>query len=390
MQKSKIHKLDQLLEGQLTRDEAEQAPPSAATPKPQEPVRGGDRAEWIDIERLDDNPFQPRTTYDVGALRDLKASFDTDGQLQAAMARPHPTKSGRFQLAFGHNRKEAVRNGANAGIKQPMPHTYIGQLYVVVRPEIDDVAMLRYALEENDRRTSISAYDRARAYSKARDLVTKNFVAQGHKKAGDGEWLAPWREVAAVYKRDFKDMQRVAQLLELPSEILKYFQGDPKGERFVLNSHHGRALLKLQEHGKLQKTLLDNILEAQISGSAAEAKADAILKELMPTNDSPEAPAKAPAPTNTGNVPTGGQTQGSGFAQGQSSDFQSGSTSSRSVVSGQNAPRDAMEALRPVSSLLAEVIRQLQDGNLSKEKRTKFAEEMELVHRQIQKIEALT
>jgi ParB-like chromosome segregation protein Spo0J len=269
----------------------------------------------------------------------MKKSFDEDGQLQAALARPHPDPikraAGRIQLAFGHSRKEIVRLGCNAGLMQPEAHKFIGKLFVVVRPHIPDRKMLSYALDENDLQLNINLLDRAKAYHNARLIITEEMIEAGEIKRltpqqiadGEKQKLATWRRVGEEFHRGFQDMQRTAQILELPEEIRAHFEGDPKGEKFVLNTRHARALLDLQEFPNAQKKLLKDILKNKWDGVTAEGEAKKHLDKLKPgSSGEPGA--------SSGGTSAGGQSQGSGFSAGASSDFTNGSSGDSSGGSG--------------------------------------------------------
>lgn len=59
----------------------------------------------VPLDDIDDNPWQPRQTYDPAALEELAASIETNGLQQPPAGRR--TAGGRIQLTFGHRRKRA-------------------------------------------------------------------------------------------------------------------------------------------------------------------------------------------------------------------------------------------------------------------------------------------
>ena len=65
--------------------------------------------ERIELSAIDDNPWQPRQTYDQQGIEELADSIHQLGLLQAPLGRPHPEVSGRIQSAFGHRRIKACR-----------------------------------------------------------------------------------------------------------------------------------------------------------------------------------------------------------------------------------------------------------------------------------------
>lgn len=65
----------------------------------------------VDINLIDPNPFQTRREYDEEVIVKIATSAikARHGILQAPLARPHPKNKGRYQLAFGHGRVEAMK-----------------------------------------------------------------------------------------------------------------------------------------------------------------------------------------------------------------------------------------------------------------------------------------
>ena len=72
-------------------DASTPAPPIAATPTLL-------RAAWKDIHH---SPLNPRTHFDKAALLELADSIATQGLLQNLVVRPHPTKTGEYELLAG-------------------------------------------------------------------------------------------------------------------------------------------------------------------------------------------------------------------------------------------------------------------------------------------------
>jgi ParB family transcriptional regulator, chromosome partitioning protein len=65
----------------------------------------------LDPSKVDRSPFQDRFEADTEAeaeLEVLKLSIATEGQKIPVLVRPHPTKTDRYQLAYGHRRMAAV------------------------------------------------------------------------------------------------------------------------------------------------------------------------------------------------------------------------------------------------------------------------------------------
>lgn len=93
----------------------------------------------IAIRDLEPNPYRHIDKYQIveEKVERLIASYGESGFWDGSIqVRPHPTKAGKFQLAFGHHRKEAAKR---AGLKE---------LGVVVAAR-DNATMLRMMASEN-------------------------------------------------------------------------------------------------------------------------------------------------------------------------------------------------------------------------------------------------
>ena len=117
--------------------------------------------ERIDLSSIDDNPWQPRQTYDQQGIEDLADSIHTLGLLQPPLGRTHPEVSGRIQSAFGHRRIKACRLLYEQGR---------GESYIDMDVTgISDEGMAVLALTENERRKELSQIEVVRAHYKAID-----------------------------------------------------------------------------------------------------------------------------------------------------------------------------------------------------------------------------
>ena len=111
--------------------------------------------ERIDLELIDDNPWQPRQAIDEHALQDLVDSIHQLGLLQAPLGRRHPEVSGRVQLAFGHRRVAALRRLHAQGRGESRIEMDVAG--------ISDEGMAVLALTENERRKELSQIEVVRA-----------------------------------------------------------------------------------------------------------------------------------------------------------------------------------------------------------------------------------
>ena len=113
--------------------------------------------EQVDLELIDDNPWQPRQTYDEEGLQELADSIYTLGLLQVPLGRR--TEGGRVQSAFGHRRVRSCRLLYSHGR---------GPQYIDMDlTEIDDQQMALMALTENEARKQLTQVEVVRAHKKA-------------------------------------------------------------------------------------------------------------------------------------------------------------------------------------------------------------------------------
>lgn len=109
------------------------------------------RAVMLDIDRLLDNPFQPRLDMDEEPLQELAAVMQLQGFQGVLVAREDPDRTGFYQITAGHRRREAARR---AGLKV---------LPVVVQPLLDEEMVVR-AVTENIQREDLSPLEEGRIY----------------------------------------------------------------------------------------------------------------------------------------------------------------------------------------------------------------------------------
>jgi ParB family chromosome partitioning protein len=127
---------------------------------------------YLPVERIEANPFQPRQSFSEAELDELAESIREHGVLQPVLVRPHPTKTGWFQLVSGERRWRACQRIERAEI----PGT--------VR-ELSDLQSAQLALQENIQRQSLTDWEEARgierlwqAYERAGQSMSKRAMAR--------------------------------------------------------------------------------------------------------------------------------------------------------------------------------------------------------------------
>ena len=143
----------------------------------------------VELDLIDDNPFQPRLSYDEQGIRELALNIARVGLLSIPRARP---AASRFQAALGHRRIRAVRllwqwareilagqEGSPKGLIDADDRAVLAWhsrqlggprewMYLDVG-EMTDEEMAVVALSENEQRKDLTDLERVRAYRKAID-----------------------------------------------------------------------------------------------------------------------------------------------------------------------------------------------------------------------------
>jgi ParB family chromosome partitioning protein len=151
------------------------------------------------------NPFQPRTTFEAGALAELSESIRQHGILQPIVVRRAPTG---YEIISGERRWRAAQA--------------IGLLTVpvVVRAAVADEQMLELALIENVQRQDLDAMERARGFDQ---MMHQLRLTQ--------------EEVAAKVGLKRATVANHLRLLELPAQVQEAVS------RSLISMGHARALL---------------------------------------------------------------------------------------------------------------------------------------------------
>jgi len=184
------------------------------------PIAGS--INFIDVEAISVNPFQPRTEFDEEALQELSESIKLQGLIQPITVRQ--VSRGEYQLISGERRLKATKL---AGIRN---------IPAYVRTA-NDQQMLEMALIENIQRENLNAIEVALSFQRMIDECNL-------KQEELGKRVSKNRSTVTNYLR----------LLKLPPDIQVAIR-DGK-----ISMGHARALINVAEIDK-QLYLLDNILK---------------------------------------------------------------------------------------------------------------------------------
>ena len=211
----------------------------------------GDSIFWVEVERINPNPFQPRKNFDEATLASLAESIRQYGVLQPLtvtrkeIERPGEGIYVQYELIAGERRLRAAKL---AGIQQ---------VPVVIRNgEDDDRMKLEIAIIENLQREDLNSIDRAKAFQR---LVT--------------EFALKHAEIAKRVGKSREYVSNTLRILSLPQDMQEALAaGD-------ISEGHTRPLLMLIDRTEMQRTVFKEIVERHLTVRDAEQVARRIATE---------------------------------------------------------------------------------------------------------------
>lgn len=197
---------------------------------------------WVEVDKIEPNPYQPRRDFNPDALQDLADSIRQYGVLQPLVVTRKEEYSDdggmrvRYELIAGERRLRAARQ---AGVMQ---------VPVVIRDEDEgDNVKLELAIIENLQREDLNPIDRARAFAR----LSEEF---GYKHI----------EIAKKVGRSREYVSNSIRLLALPEHMA---QAVVVGK---IKEGHARPLLMLSERSEEQETLFKDITIKNLNVRDAE------------------------------------------------------------------------------------------------------------------------
>lgn len=126
-------------------------------------------ATSISLDRIVDNPFQSRTTYDRESIQSLAEEMKAEG-VWGTVLQGRRTKTGTVELVFGHRRLRALR----------VLNVKTVPIEIV---DLTDAQMALRSLEENLQREGLTDLEKADAVKKAVEIARKELRAAGQKES---------------------------------------------------------------------------------------------------------------------------------------------------------------------------------------------------------------
>ncbi|MEZ4103355.1 MAG: ParB/RepB/Spo0J family partition protein [Candidatus Paceibacterota bacterium] len=211
---------------------------------------------FIDVNKINPNPYQPRREFDEARLKDLADSIRQYGVLQPLVVtrveheKPDGGIAVEYELIAGERRLRASRL---AGLLQ---------VPAVIRKDQDPMLKLELAIIENLQREDLNPVDRARSF-----LRLSSEFDLSHKEIG--KKVGKSREYVSNSLR----------LLQMPQEIL---DGLGQGK---ISEGHTRPLLMLSSRPEEQAVLYKEIVYKKITVREAERIAREIATDRVRRRD---------------------------------------------------------------------------------------------------------
>ena len=210
----------------------------------------------VGIDRIDQNPNQPRKTFDEDELASLSESIKNHGVLQPVVVRQ---VGDRFQLVAGERRLRAAQA--------------IGSESIPVRiVDFNDQQVMEAALAENIQRADLNPIEKAQGFQ---DYL--------------GRFEMTHEDLAARLGLDRSTVTNLVRLLDLPEVVQSAVRGGQ------ISAGHARALLAVADPQR-QELLCKEIIAKGLSVRATEA----ITKEQKA--EAPAERATRPNPDKTTHV----------------------------------------------------------------------------------------
>lgn len=204
-----------------------------------EAKRSGIEALELNVDQVQNNPFQPRREFNQDEIASLAESIKNHQQLQPILVR---VVDGKYQLISGERRLRAT---IHAGLKT---------IRAEVR-EADDRLVAELAIIENLQRKDLSPIEKA--------LSFKRYIQEHQCKQDD---------LARRLSIDRSTIANLMRLLELPNGILDLLSA---GE---VTAGHARALLPIGDEA-IQINIAKKIMEDRWSVRATETYVAELLKK---------------------------------------------------------------------------------------------------------------
>lgn len=212
----------------------------------------GDQFRMVPVEKISENPYQPRKDFNEDALTDLTESIREKGVLSPLLA---VQKGEEYILVAGERRLRAAKG---AGLKE---------VPCIVRV-LDEEEMAQIALIENIQRADLNVIEEANGYAA---LIKKyNYTQQ---------------QLADLMGKSRPYIANLLRLLDLPEPVMEALEAGK------ISAGHARALLAIKDK-ELAAGLCSDVIAQDLSVRALEA----LIQDIQNFSDTLEESEKPKKP----------------------------------------------------------------------------------------------
>lgn len=191
----------------------------------------------VDVELIDENPFNARTVYPIEGVTHLKESLLARGQKVPGNAIRNPLKPGRFILIDGHYRLKGLEAAR------------IKKMKLIIEEDLDPLQLYLVSRLLNEERNANTALDDAYAWKKLLDTGV----------------VSNREELGLAVGRDKSEISKALSILEIPEVYLEQLKTNPK----LVTVFMGEELAKFIKAGAHESDIqqvITKILKEEISG----------------------------------------------------------------------------------------------------------------------------
>lgn len=221
-------------------------------------------AEGQAVVELDTDEIDPSFVQDrmEGDIVGLLSSMKEQGQQVPILVRPHPDKSGRYQIAFGHRRLRALKE---LGLKAR----------AIVRDLTDEQLVVAQG-QENNERQDLTFIERARFASRLREKFSRDVIIAS----------------LSVDKGDLSKMLAIVDAL--PGDLI-----DAIGSAPGVGRPRWLELAELIEKAPAPLEAVEFAMSAEVKGLGSEDRFKAVVGHLKPRRVAKGAASVLASPSGT-------------------------------------------------------------------------------------------
>lgn len=205
------------------------------------------RIVQIPVERIDPNPWQPRTLFDPQEMEELTGSVKTHGVQQPVIVRTAKSKEENGVKAKGRQKKAPQRFELVAGERRLRASVAAGRKTIpaIVRDDLSDLQVAEIALLENVQRSNLSVIEEARGYKR---LMLDFCLSEGR--------------LAKKVNKSVPVLREMMKLLALPEGVQQLIR------LRKLTAAHGHELLRLTASPDVCNSVAAYAVNAQLPATS--------------------------------------------------------------------------------------------------------------------------